>query len=198
MTSPWILATRNPGKVAEFQRLLHPLGHDLLSQEALGIPEAPEPHCTFLENALSKARHACALSGYPALADDSGLCVEALEGAPGVISAHFAGEPRSDQRNNEKLIRLLREQPNRRAYYYCILVWLRHAQDPTPLIAEGRWEGEIQLNAQGLGGFGYDPLFYLPDMGCTAAELSLTQKNQISHRGQALRQLLHQLQQRSE
>ncbi len=194
--SPWVLATRNAGKLEEFQRLLSPLGHEILSQEALGIPEAPEPHCTFLENALSKARHACALSGYPALADDSGLCVEALEGAPGVISAHFAGEPRSDQRNNEKLIRLLHGQPNRRAYYYCILIWIRHAQDPTPLVAEGRWDGEIQHCAQGLGGFGYDPYFFVPSLGCTAAQLSLSQKNQISHRGQALQHLLGQLQQR--
>ncbi len=193
---PWVLATRNPGKLEEFQRLLLPLGQDILSQDSLGIPEAPEPHCTFLENALSKARHASALSGYPALADDSGLCVEALEGAPGVISAHFAGEPRSDQRNNEKLIRLLHGQPNRCAYYYCILIWIRHAQDPTPLIAEGRWNGEIQHSAQGFGGFGYDPFFFVPSLGCTAAELSLSQKNQVSHRGQALQHLLCQLQQR--
>ena len=192
--SPWVLATRNAGKLKEFQRLLLPLGHEILSQEALGIPEAPEPHCTFLENALGKARQASALSGYPALADDSGLCVEALEGAPGVISAHFAGEPRSDQRNNEKLVRLLHEQSNRRAHYYCILIWIRHAEDPTPLIAEGRWEGEIQLSAQGTGGFGYDPYFYVPALGCTAAELTLAQKNQISHRGQALQHLLSQLQ----
>lgn len=193
--STWVLATRNQGKLKEFQRLLQPLGHEILSQETLGIPEAPEPHCTFLENALSKARHASALSGFPALADDSGLCVEALQGAPGVISAHFAGEPRSDQRNNEKLVRLLQGQSDRRAHYYCILVWIQHAADPTPLIAEGRWEGEIQSSPQGSGGFGYDPHFYLPQLGCTAAELSLAHKNQISHRAQALQLLLAHLQQ---
>ncbi len=193
--STWVLATRNQGKLKEFQRLLQPLGHEILSQETLRIPEAPEPHCTFLENALSKARHASALSGFPALADDSGLCVEALQGAPGVISAYFAGEPRSDQRNNEKLVRLLQGQSDRRAHYYCILVWIQHAADPTPLIAEGRWEGEIQSSPQGSEGFGYDPHFYLPQLGCTAAELSLAHKNQISHRAQALQLLLAHLQQ---
>ncbi len=188
-----VLASRNAGKLRELQALLQPLGWEVIPQDDLNIAEAPEPHPTFVENALSKARNAAFHSGLPALSDDSGLCVDALGGAPGVISAHYAGEPRSDLRNNEKLVHALKGVKDRRAHYYCVLVLVRSAQDPEPLIAEGRWEGEVVLSPRGQEGFGYDPYFYLPQQGCTAAELTVTDKNRISHRAQALARLLHRL-----
>ena len=188
-----LLASGNAGKLKEFQALLAPLQWDVIPQQALGIPEAPEPHMTFVENALAKARHAAQLGKLPALADDSGICVEALGGAPGVISAHYAGVPRSDQRNNEKLVQALQQCSNRRAHYYCVLVLVRSAQDPEPLIAEGRWYGEVVLTPQGEGGFGYDPYFYLPEFSRTAAQLIASEKNSVSHRAQALQQLLQRL-----
>ncbi len=188
-----VLASRNAGKLRELQALLQPLGWEVIPQDDLDIAEAPEPHPTFVENALSKARNAAFHSGLPALSDDSGLCVDALGGAPGVISAHYAGEPRSDLRNNEKLVHELQGVKDRRAHYYCVLVLVRSAQDPEPLIAEGRWEGEVVLSPRGQEGFGYDPYFYLPQQGCTAAELTVTDKNRISHRAQALARLLHRL-----
>jgi XTP/dITP diphosphohydrolase len=188
-----VLASNNPGKVREFTRLLAPLGIDVVPQAALGIPDAPEPHITFVENALAKARHASALAKLPALADDSGVCVAALGGAPGVYSARYAGEQRSDDANNQKLVRDLRNAADRSAHYYCVLVLVRHAQDPEPLIAEGIWRGTIIDTPRGSGGFGYDPYFLDADSGLTGAELDLEAKNARSHRGQAIRALVAKL-----
>ena len=189
-----VLASNNPGKLREFQFLLQPLGIEVLTQSQLGIDEAEEPHFTFIENALAKARHVSRLSGLPALADDSGICVTALGGAPGVFSARFAGDsPKSDERNNEKLLQDMQGVEDRRAHYYCVLVLLHNADDPQPLIAEGEWHGEIARQPCGDGGFGYDPLFWLPDFGKTSAQLEREQKHAISHRGKALRVLLEKL-----
>lgn len=185
-----VLASNNAGKLAEFSSLLAPLGLELRKQSELGISEAEEPHVTFVENALAKARHVAQLSGLPALADDSGVCVPALGGAPGVLSARYAGEPKSDARNNQKLIYDLSAHEDKSAYYYCVLVYLRHAQDPQPVIAEGRWDGEIIATPRGENGFGYDPHFWIAALNKTAAELSAEEKNQLSHRGQALRALI--------
>lgn len=188
-----VLASNNPGKIREIRRWLEPLGFEILSQSDLGIPEAEEPHVTFIENALAKARHASRAAGLPALADDSGICVNALNGAPGVHSARFAGDPRSDARNNEKLLALLEGVADRRAHYYCVMVLLDHAEDPQPLIAEGEWHGEIARAPRGTGGFGYDPLFLDPRLGRTGAELPLEEKNRVSHRGKALARLVERL-----
>ena len=185
-----VLASNNAGKLAEFSSLLSPLGLALRKQSELGISEAEEPHATFVENALAKARHVAQLSGLPALADDSGICVPALGGAPGVLSARYAGETKSDARNNQKLIQDLSAHEDRSAYYYCVLVYLRHAQDPQPVIAEGRWDGKIIATPRGANGFGYDPHFWIPSLNKTVAELSAEEKNQLSHRGQALRTLI--------
>jgi len=186
-----VIASNNAGKLREFQRMLSPLGIEVLTQSQLGIAEAEEPHCTFVENALGKARHVSRASGLPALADDSGICVEALGGAPGVISARYAGDnPRSDTRNNEKLMQDMQGVMNRRAHYYCVLVLVRHADDPQPLIAEGEWQGEIFHEERGAGGFGYDPMFWLPEFGKTAAELSHDEKAKVSHRAKALQVLM--------
>ena len=193
MTQVLVLASNNPGKLAEFQTLLAPLHFDVRPQQALGIPEAPEPYLSFIENALGKARHAARLSGLPALADDSGVCANALAGAPGVFSARYAGEPKSDARNNAKLVADLDPHTDRSAYYYCVLVYVRHADDPQPVIADGRWDGTIRATPSGAGGFGYDAHFYLPEHACSAAELSAEQKNRFSHRGQALRALVEKL-----
>jgi len=194
MMKKLVIASNNPGKLREFQFLLQPLGIEVLTQAQLGIDEAEEPHHTFIENALAKARHVSRLSGLPALADDSGICVSALDGAPGVLSARYAGAPKSDERNNEKLLREMQDITDRRAHYYCVLVLLRHADDPQPLIAEGEWQGEIALQPSGDGGFGYDPLFWLAEFGKTSAQLEREQKHAISHRGKALRVLLEKLQ----
>lgn len=222
-----VIASNNPGKLREFQAMLAPLGIEVLTQAQLGIGEAEEPHCTFIENALAKARHVSRASGLPALADDSGICVEALGGAPGVLSARYAGDKRgcdtllaepadcgssrnaaspqsqevsrelarrqSDQRNNEKLLRDMQGVTDRRAHYYCVLVLVRHADDPQPLIAEGEWHGEIAHEERGDGGFGYDPMFWLPELGKMSAELSHDKKAQISHRALALKALLQRL-----
>ena len=189
-----VIASNNPGKLREFQFLLQPLGIEVLAQGALGISEAEEPHATFIENALTKARHACRSSGLPALADDSGICVAALNGQPGVLSARYASEePRSDQRNNEKLLQVMSSVADRRAHYYCVLALLRHADDPQPLLAEGEWHGEIARQPAGDGGFGYDPLFWIPELGKTSAQLAREQKHAISHRGKAMRALLEKL-----
>lgn len=189
-----VLASNNAKKIAEISQILAPFSIDLLPQVQLNIPESPEPYATFIENALIKARHASRLSGLPALADDSGLCVHALGGAPGVYSARFAGDPKSDERNNTALLDAMATHTDKRAYYYCILVLVRHADDPQPLIADGLWHGEILSSPQGNGGFGYDPLFWLDAQQCTAAQLSATDKNLLSHRGQALQRLLLQIQ----
>ena len=188
-----ILASNNAKKMKELNALLAPLGFEVIPQGRLGIPEAEEPHCTFVENALAKARHAAAHSGLPALADDSGLCVEALHGAPGVLSARYAGDPKSDARNNEKLLTHLKEHANRKAHFYCVLVLVRAAHDPQPIIAEGEWPGEILPEQQGEGGFGYDPLFFVPEFGQTAAEMDSETKNRVSHRGRAMQKLIERL-----
>lgn len=222
-----VIASNNPGKLREFQFLLQPLGIEVLTQAQLGIEEAEEPHVTFIENALAKARHVSRLSGLPALADDSGICVTALNGAPGVFSARYAGDKRgcdtllaepadcgssrnaasplspevsrelarrqADQRNNEKLLQDMHGVVDRRAHYYCVLLLLHHADDPQPLIAEGEWHGEIGHEERGDGGFGYDPLFWLPSLNKMSAELSRDEKHAISHRGKALKVLLDKL-----
>jgi XTP/dITP diphosphohydrolase len=188
-----VIATGNAHKLQEIRVLLEPLGIDVVPQSDFNVPEAAEPHCTFIENALAKARHAARLTGLPALADDSGICVEALGGAPGVISAIYAGEPRSDARNNEKLLDAMRDVADRRAHYHCALVLLRHADDPQPLIAEGQWHGVILESPRGEGGFGYDPLFLDTDLQQTVAEISTADKNRVSHRGKALRMLVDKL-----
>ncbi|MBK6401097.1 MAG: RdgB/HAM1 family non-canonical purine NTP pyrophosphatase [Rhodocyclaceae bacterium] len=192
-----VLASNNAGKLREFSALLATVDFEVLPQAHFNVPEAEEPHGTFVENAIAKARHAAKLTGLPALADDSGICVEALGGAPGVYSARFAAlgsnEPKSDARNNEKLIADLKDKRDRRAHYYCILVFVRHADDPQPIIAEGEWHGEIIDTPRGANGFGYDPYFWLPEFGCTAAELASEKKNAISHRGIALARLMERL-----
>ena len=193
MTQTLVLASNNSGKLAEFAQLLAPLGFHLKSQGDLNIPEAEEPFGTFVENALAKARHASQLSGLAALADDSGICVPALGGAPGVQSARYAGEPRSDAANNAKLVREIAQYTDKSAYYYCVLVMVRHAADPQPIIADGVWHGSLIEQPRGQGGFGYDPHFFLPHLGKTAAELSAEEKNSLSHRGQALRALINKL-----
>lgn len=184
-----VIASGNAGKLREIRHLLEPLGIEILPQSAFNITEVEEPYCTFVENALAKARHASKLSGLAALADDSGICVNALNGGPGVYSARYAGEPKSDARNNQKLVDMLRNQSDRGAHYYCVMVLVRHADDPQPIIADGAWHGQIILEPRGEGGFGYDPYFFLPDLGKTGAELPMEQKNQISHRGKALARL---------
>ena len=194
MMEKLVLASNNAGKLKEFAALLAPLGVEVIPQGQLNVAECAEPHHTFLENALEKARHASRITGLPAMADDSGICVAALGGQPGVLSARYAGEPRSDARNNAHLIAQLQGQGNRRAWYYCVLVLVRHADDPQPLVADGAWYGEVADEARGAGGFGYDPHFYLPDFACSAAELPAEQKNRISHRGQAMQALLAKLQ----
>jgi len=193
MTQRLILASNNAGKLKEFAQLLAPIGFALHPQGEFNVPEAEEPFGTFVENALQKARHASRLTGLPALADDSGVCVNALGGAPGVYSARYAGEPKSDARNSEKLIADLAAHADKSAYYYCVLVYVRHADDPQPVIADGVWRGQIVEEARGEGGFGYDPHFLLPELGKTAAELASCDKNAVSHRGQALRALVEKL-----
>jgi XTP/dITP diphosphohydrolase len=193
MTQRLILASNNAGKLKEFAQLLGPIGFELHPQGEFNVPEAEEPFGTFVENALQKARHAARLTGLPALADDSGVCVNALGGAPGVYSARYAGEPKSDARNNEKLVADLAAHADKSAYYYCVLVYVRHADDPQPVIADGVWRGQIIATPRGAGGFGYDPHFLLPEFGRTAAELEPHEKNAVSHRGQALRALVDKL-----
>jgi XTP/dITP diphosphohydrolase len=190
-----VLASHNPGKIREIRALLAPLGIEVVPQAELGIAEAEEPHDTFLENALAKARHASRASSLPALADDSGLCVDALGGEPGVHSAYYAGREGSretrDARNNEKLLKSVKAE--RRAYYACVVVLTRTASDPLPLVAQGIWRGEIACAPRGENGFGYDPLFFLKEYDRTAAELDPGEKNRISHRGQALARLVELL-----
>jgi XTP/dITP diphosphohydrolase len=197
-----VLASSNPGKLREYRQMLDPLGIEVVPQSELAVPEADEPHGTFVENALAKARLASRHSGLPAFADDSGICAEALGGEPGVRSARYADGPpagaqgeRADQdrRNNVKLVAALRGQASHRAHYYCVIVLVRHPDDPEPLIAEGRWHGEVIATPRGAGGFGYDPHFLLPELGRTAAELMPDEKNVLSHRGKALRRLVEML-----
>ena len=193
MFNKLVIASGNKGKLREIAHLLAPLNIDIVAQAELNVSECEEPYCTFIENALAKARHASRQTGLPALADDSGLCVDALQGAPGVLSARYAGEPKSDQANNEKLLSVLSNEKNRQAHFYCVIVLVRHADDPEPLIAEGRWAGEILSEFRGQDGFGYDPLFLDAKTGKTVAELPLEIKSRISHRGHAMAKLLLQL-----
>lgn len=193
MLSKLVIASGNKGKLREIQHLLSPLNIEIIPQSVLNVPECEEPFFTFLENALAKARHASKYTGLPALADDSGLCVDALQGSPGVLSARYAGEPKSDERNNQKLLEVLGTEDNRHAHFYCVMVLVRHELDPEPLIAEGRWAGEILTEYRGNDGFGYDPLFLDAKTGKTVAELPLDIKSRISHRGHAMAKLLLQL-----
>lgn len=192
-----VLASNNAGKLREFQALLAPLHFEVIAQGDLGIPASEEPHNTFVENALTKARHASAASGMPALADDSGICVRALGGQPGVFSARYAGEPANDAANNQKLITALSGVKDRAAHYVCALVMVQDTNDPEPLIVQSRWHGLFLIEAAGSHGFGYDPYFFLPDLNLTAAQLTPEQKNLLSHRGKALRELISQLQDRA-
>jgi XTP/dITP diphosphohydrolase len=191
--SKLVLASSNPGKLRELSALLAPLDIEVLPQSVFNVAEVEEPHSTFVENALAKARHAASHTGVAALADDSGLCVTALGGAPGVRSARLGGEPSNDQRNNEKLLELMRDVTDRRAHYYAILVLVRHADDPEPMIADGEWHGEILTAPRGANGFGYDPLFWLPQLEQAAAELAPEVKNVLSHRAAAFRHLAGRL-----
>ncbi|MCW0394586.1 dITP/XTP pyrophosphatase [Xanthomonas sacchari] len=190
-----VLASSNAGKLEELHALLDDIGVELIAQSTLGVSDADETGLTFVENALLKARHAARVTGLPALADDSGICVDALHGAPGLYSARYAGEHGNAQANIDKLLDALRDVPDaqRGAHFYCVLVLLRHAEDPQPLLVEGRWRGRIAHARAGTGGHGYDPVFLDPDHGQTAAEMPLALKNRISHRALALQQLKQRL-----
>lgn len=195
MTNKIVLATGNKGKVAELSQMLAPLQYQIVPQSELAVSDADETGLTFIENAIIKARHAALATGLPAIADDSGLAVDALGGAPGIYSARYAGEAASDADNIKKLLQALQDVPKaqRSAQFHCVLVYLRHAEDPTPLVCHGVWYGEITFAATGGAGFGYDPVFYIAAEGCTSAELSRERKAQLSHRGKALAQLVSQL-----
>ncbi len=190
-----VLATGNPGKVGELAGLLAEFGFDIIAQTDLGVDNAEETGLTFIENAILKARHAARQTGLPAIADDSGLAVDALGGAPGIYSARYAGLDANDQQNLDQLLSALQDVPDaqRGASFHCVLVYMRHADDPTPLVCHGSWRGVISRSAAGDGGFGYDPIFVLPELGCSAAQLTKAHKNRISHRGQALTLLLEAL-----
>ncbi|QTF07198.1 RdgB/HAM1 family non-canonical purine NTP pyrophosphatase [Brenneria izadpanahii] len=190
-----VLATGNPGKVRELASLLADFGLDIVAQTELGVDSAEETGLTFIENALLKARHASRITGLPAIADDSGLAVDALDGAPGIYSARYAGTDASDQQNLDKLLLALQDVPDeqRGASFHCVLVYLRHAEDPTPLVCHGSWSGTLAREPAGDGGFGYDPIFIVPELGKTAAQLTREEKHARSHRGQALRLLLDAL-----
>jgi XTP/dITP diphosphohydrolase len=188
-----VIASGNPGKLREISALVQPLKIEAIPQSVFNVAPADEPYSTFVENALAKARHASELTGLPALADDSGLCVAALNGAPGVHSARFAGASASDADNNQKLLESLNGHVDRRAHYVCVIVLVKNPRDPQPLICEAEWHGEITERPRGHGGFGYDPLFLVPELGLTGAELALDQKNRMSHRGRALAMLAQRL-----
>lgn len=191
-----VLASGNQGKLREFTQLLAPLSIEILTQSELGVSEAAETGLSFIENAILKARNACAQTGLPAIADDSGIEVDALHGAPGIYSSRYAGEQASDADNIEALLKALNGVPEseRNARFQCVVVYMRHAKDPTPLICQGTWHGQILSEAAGDGGFGYDPVFFVPETDCSAAELSSQQKHAISHRGQAMRSFIEEFQ----
>lgn len=193
MAGKIVLASGNQGKLREFRQMLEPMGYEIHPQSEFNVTEAEEPFGTFVENALAKARHVSRQTGLPAMADDSGICVDALGGKPGVLSARYAGNPKSDDRNNQKLIADLAGVENRSANYYCVLVYVRSADDPQPVIADGRWSGVVIDEPRGTNGFGYDPYFLIPEFGKTAAELPPEQKNACSHRGKALKALMEKL-----
>lgn len=190
-----VLASGNRKKLDELNAILAPLGFDVVPQSEFGVPEAEETGLSFVENAILKARNAAAHTGLPALSDDSGIEVDALQGAPGIYSARFAGPTATDADNNALLVERLQAVPatDRRARYQCVIAFMRHAEDPVPLIAQGSWEGEVHLTPAGDHGFGYDPYFYIPELGCTAAQIEPAEKNRISHRGRALQALVQQL-----
>lgn len=187
-----VLATSNPGKVREFNALLAPVELEVVAQSHWQVPSAEETGITFVENALIKARHASQWTGLPAIAEDSGICVEALHGAPGIYSARYAGEGASDQANLDKLLESMIHVPaaQRGAFYYSAIVFLNDPTDPTPIIVDGLWHGSILFGSQGNGGFGYDPVFHVPSHHCSSAELSMEEKNRLSHRSKALHKLL--------
>lgn len=189
----WVLASNNVGKLTEFSTLLAPLSVDIVAQKSLGVIDAVEDGLTFVENAIIKARHACRETGRPAIADDSGLEVDALDGAPGIYSARFAGAHGDNDANNQKLLDLMLEHTNRRARYQCVLVYMQHEHDPTPIITQGTWQGEILKAPQGDGGFGYDPIFWVESHKCSSAELPKAIKSEISHRALATQALINQL-----
>jgi XTP/dITP diphosphohydrolase len=191
--SKLVIASGNKGKLREIQHILAPLQIEIIPQDTINVPECEEPFFTFIENALAKARHASKYSGLPALADDSGLCVDALQGAPGVLSARYAGEHKSDEANNQKLLGVMANEKNRHAHFYCVMVLVRHEYDPEPIIAEGQWSGEILNEYRGNDGFGYDPIFLDAKTGKTVAELSMEIKSRISHRGHAMAKLLQKI-----
>jgi XTP/dITP diphosphohydrolase len=195
MQQKLVLASGNAGKLREFQQLLADCGFEVLPQSDFAVENAEETGLTFVENAILKARHACAKTGLPAIADDSGIEVDALNGRPGIYSARYSGEGANDAANNQKLLEALNGIPEekRTARYHCVLAFMRHAEDPTPILCHCSWEGRILTEARGEGGFGYDPLFFLPDMQCTAAELDKAEKNRVSHRGRAMQLLLQAL-----
>ena len=195
MTAKIVLASGNKGKVAELSAMLAPLHYQVIPQTELGVVDADETGLTFIENALIKARHAALVTGLPAIADDSGLAVDVLGGAPGIYSARYAGEAASDSDNIDKLLAAMQQVPpeQRGAQFHCVLVYLRHAEDPTPLVCHGVWRGQISLSRSGSNGFGYDPVFFIPEENCTSAELSRERKQQLSHRGKALSQLIQLL-----
>ncbi len=196
MSQQIVLATGNPGKVREMGEILAPFGLEIVPQSRFQVPEAEETGLTFVENAIIKARNAAAHTGLPAIADDSGLEVDALKGAPGIYSSRYAGADASDGENLEKLLADLGDLPEaqRTARFQCLMVYMSHAEDPTPLICQGSWEGRILFEPRGENGFGYDPVFYVPSHDCSSAQLSKEVKNRLSHRGQALRQLAERLQ----
>jgi XTP/dITP diphosphohydrolase len=191
-----VLASGNQGKLREFAQLLAPLSIEILTQSELGVSEAAETGLSFIENAIIKARNACAQTGLPAIAADAGLEVDALHGAPGIYSSRYAGDEASDADNIEALLKALNGVPasERNARFQCVVVYMRHANDPTPLICQGTWHGQILSEAAGDGGFGYDPVFFVPETDCSAAELSSQQKHAISHRGQAMRCFIEEFQ----
>lgn len=195
MTTKIVLASGNPGKLREFQQLLNGCGYEVVAQSEFNLASPEETGTTFVENAIIKARYACLHTGLPAIADDSGIEVDALNGRPGVYSARYAGENATDESNNELLLQELKGVPDekRSARYHAVLVYMRHAQDPTPMICHGVWEGKMLTQPRGAGGFGYDPLFFVPTHNCASAELDKDEKNRISHRGQAMRELLKKL-----
>ena len=192
MTQKIVLASGNAGKLREFQQLLSGCGFEVIPQSDFKVTNAEETGTTFVENAIIKARHACQQTGLPAIADDSGIEIDALNGRPGVYSARYAGEHANDEKNNEKLLTELKNIPTekRTARYYAVLAYMRHADDPTPILCHGTWEGIILNEPRGENGFGYDPLFFVPSHNCTSAELDKAEKNRISHRGKAMQELL--------
>ena len=195
MTQKIVLASGNKGKVAELSQMLAPFQYQIVPQTELGVGDADETGLTFIENALIKARHAALVTGLPAIADDSGLAVDILGGAPGIYSARYAGEAATDSDNIDKLLSAMQQVPQgqRGAQFHCVLVYLRHAEDPTPLVCHGVWRGDISLTRSGDNGFGYDPVFFIPEENCTSAQLSRERKQQLSHRGKALSQLIQLL-----